>query len=72
MVWDMESNKARGLDGFSINFYKACWNIIKTDLLRMVKYFQQKAKMGGSPNFTFLSLIPKEVNPTTFNRFKPI
>jgi hypothetical protein len=39
VVWDMESDKAPGPDGFSIHFYKACWIIIKTDLLRMVKSF---------------------------------
>ena len=72
VVWDMESDKAPGLDGFSFHFYKVCWNIIKTYLLRMVKAFQQKYKVGGSINSTFLSLIPKEVNPTTFDRFRPI
>ena len=28
--------------------------------------------MGGSTNSTFLALIPKEVNPSTFERFRPI
>ena len=28
--------------------------------------------MGGSTNSTFIALIPKEVNLTSFNRFKPI
>ena len=59
VVWAMESDKAPGPDGFSFHFYKARWTIIKTDLLRMVKSFQQKAKVGGSTNSTFLSLIPK-------------
>ena len=72
VVWSMEPDKALGPDGFSIHFYRACWTIIKANLLIMVKYFQQKAKVGGSTNSTFLSLIPKEVNPTTFDRFIPI
>ena len=37
----------------------------------MIKDFQQKAKVGGSIN-TFLALIPKEVNMSSFDRFKPI
>ena len=28
--------------------------------------------MGGCKNYTFLALIPKEVNPETFDRFRPI
>ena len=28
--------------------------------------------MGGSTNSTFLELIPKEVNTSTFERFRPI
>ena len=28
--------------------------------------------MGGCTNSTFLSLIPKEVNPSSFDRFRPI
>ena len=71
-MWAMESDKAPGRDGFSFHFYKVCWTIINTDLLRMVKAFQQKAKVGGSTNSTFLALIPKEVNLASFNRFRPI
>ena len=35
----------------------------------MIKSFEQKSKVGGSTNSTFLSLISKEVNLATFNRF---
>ena len=62
VIWSMEPDKAPGPDGFSINFYRNCWEIIKIDLLRMIKSFQQKSKVGGSVNSTFLSLIPKEAN----------
>jgi len=36
IVWSMEPDKALGLDGFSIHFYRLCWDIIKSDLLRMI------------------------------------
>jgi hypothetical protein len=39
VIWSMEPDKAPGPDGFTIHFYRACWDIIKTDLLRMIKYF---------------------------------
>ena len=68
----MEPNKAPGPDGFSIHFYRVCWNYIKFDLLRMISTFLSKAKVGRNTNSTFLALIPKEVNPASFDRFRPI
>ena len=38
----------------------------------MIKAFQVKAKVGGCTNSTFLALIPKEANPSSFDRFRPI
>ena len=38
----------------------------------MVISFQNKAKVGGCTNSTFLALIPKEVNPSSFDGFRPI
>jgi exonuclease III len=72
VIWSMESNKAPGPDGFSILFYKTCWDIIKADLLKMAQGFMKKAKIGGGTNSTYLALIPKETNPETFARFRPI
>ena len=71
VIWAMESDKAPGPDGFSFHFYKVCWPIIKTDLIRMVSAFQKKGKVGGCTNSTFLALIPKESNPSSFDRFRP-
>ena len=68
----MELDKAPGPDGFSIHFYRICWHVIKYDLLRMISSFLRKAKVGGCTNSTFLALIPKEVNPTSFDRFRPL
>jgi hypothetical protein len=72
VIWMMEPDKAPGPDGFSIHFYRTCWDIIKADLFRMIKSFLQKGKVGGSTNSTFLALIPKEANPVTFDHFRPI
>ena len=68
-IWEMEPDKAPRLDVFSFHFYRVCWNIIKTDLICMVSAFQIKAKVDGCTNSTFLALIPKEVNPSSFDRF---
>jgi len=68
----MEPDKAPGLDGFSIHFYRIYWDIIKANLFRMIKGFLGKAKVGGSTKSTFLVLIQKEANPLEFDRFRPI
>eukprot|EP00253_Pinus_taeda_P028094 PITA_28094 len=72
VVWAMDADKAPGPDGFSVHFYKACWQIIKLDLFKMISRFMEKAKVGGGTNSTYLALIPKESNPETFSRFRPI
>ena len=72
VIWSMDPDKAPVPDGFSFKFYRVCWTVIKKDLPRMIKAFQLKAQIGGCNNSTFLALIPKEVNPTTFERFRSI
>jgi hypothetical protein len=72
VIWSMEADKAPGPDGFTIHFYKSCWHIIKDDLHKMISGFMKKAKVGGGTNSTYLALIPKDSNPETFARFRPI
>ena len=72
VIWAMEPNKAPGPDGFSSHFYRLCWNVIKFDLLQMISSFLKKSKVRGNTNSTFLALIPKEANPISFDRFRPI
>ena len=67
VIWSMGSDKAPGPYGFSFHFYRVCWSIIRKDFLRMIKDFQLKAKVGVCTNSTFLALIPKEVNPSSFD-----
>lgn len=71
-IRSMASDKAPGPDGFTIDFYKSHWDIIKKDYIRVVRNFFQKGKMGSGIKSSFLALIPKEPNPLTFNRFRPI
>jgi len=72
VIWSMEPDKVPGPDSFTIHFYKVCWNIIKNDLQKLIKGFMRKAKIGGGTNSTYLALIPKESNPESFTRFRPI
>ena len=67
---NMKPDSAPRPDGFTTRFFTSCWSIIKTDLLKMIRYSQMVNKLGGSTNSSFLALIPKEKGATTFNRFQ--
>eukprot|EP01018_Ginkgo_biloba_P020121 Gb_01141 [translate_table: standard] len=65
-------DKAPGLDGFQINFFKSSWDIIKGDLLKYCEESRKLGKVLGRLNATFITLISKEKGPSTFDRFRPI
>ena len=70
-IWTLHPDKALGPDGFPIRFYRLFWSLIKKDLLCLISYMS-KGKMGGATNSTFLALIPKEINPSSIKRYRPI
>lgn len=70
VIWELEQDKDLGPDGFHISFYRLCWNTIKKGLCTVVSWSLEKQKMGGNTKSSFLSLIPKEANPTTLSCFK--
>ena len=69
---EMKDDKAPRPDGFNATFIKACWGIVEKYLFKMVTKSQRCEKIGGSTNYAFLALIPKEKDATSFNRFCPI
>eukprot|EP00253_Pinus_taeda_P009123 PITA_09123 len=71
-ILSMPSDKAPGSDGLTVAFYKTHWEIIKKDYNRMVKNFFTKCKMCSSIKSSHLALIPKDPNPQSFDRFRPI
>ena len=68
----MKPDSAPGPDGFTARFISSCWDIIKYDLLKMVRNSQIHHKLGGSTNSSFLALILKEIAASNFSRFQPI
>jgi hypothetical protein len=66
VIYQFDPDKAPGPDDFTLHFYRKCWEIIKKDLLCMIKYVQKSCKLGGATNTSFLALIPKEKNANSF------
>jgi len=71
-IWSLHPNKAPGPDKFTIAFFRSHWYTIRKDFLRMVKNVFKKKEQGSNTKSSYLALVPKESNPSTFNRYRPI
>eukprot|EP00253_Pinus_taeda_P015369 PITA_15369 len=71
-VRNMPNDKASGPDGFTINFYKACWNIVRHDIWEIVEDSRRSKTILKSLNSTFVALVPKVEEANTPEKFKPI
>jgi hypothetical protein len=71
-VFQMEHNKASGPDGFPAEFYQACWDIIKEDLMAMFAEFHVGKLPLYSLNFGTIILLPKCREATTIKQYRPI
>ena len=76
-VWativDIPSDRAPGPDGYTGRFYKACWSIIKPDIMAAILSLQQgNARKLWLLNSAYLSLIPKKVDAACAGDYRPI
>lgn len=63
-VWDvvkkLHPDKAPGLDGFTVRFYRDCWEIIKADIMAALGAIHAgDSRMLHCLNSAFIILIPK-------------
>eukprot|EP00253_Pinus_taeda_P035804 PITA_35804 len=68
----MKNGKALGPDRFNVDFFKACWNIVKKDIVEIVKDSRWNKTILKALNTSFISLIPKQDNAQMPERYKPI
>ncbi|XP_058755190.1 uncharacterized protein LOC131628373 [Vicia villosa] len=71
-VWSCDGNKSPGPDGFSLEFFKVCWNVIKDDVLLFVRDFHEKDILSKYCSSSFITLIPKVSNPQSLSDYRPI
>jgi hypothetical protein len=68
----MEKNKAPGPDGFPIEFFQSCWDIIKFDILQVFNdLFDHKIDLDRI-NYGVVTLIPKSDDADVIQKFRPI
>jgi hypothetical protein len=71
-LFNMKNNKAPGLDGFPVEFFKSAWSVVGQDFIAAIKDFFVSSKLLTEVNATILSLVPKKVNPSAMGDFRPI
>jgi hypothetical protein len=71
-VFGSYSEGAPGPDGLSFLFYQKLWDIVKDDLLKLVKGFQDSKLDLFKLNFATLTLIPKVEDASEMKKFRPI
>ena len=68
----LKVGKAPGPDGFTSDFFHNFWDLIKEELWQVVEESRVNRWMVPSLNANFISLIPKEENSQTQDKFWPI
>jgi hypothetical protein len=76
-IWEtikqMPSNKAPGPDGFTGNFYKSCWTVIKGDIMStMSAVWSRKFLNFQQLNSAYITLISKVIVADHVKDFRPI
>eukprot|EP00253_Pinus_taeda_P031502 PITA_31502 len=68
----LKEGKAPGPDGFTTTFFHALWDMIKGEVWQVVEESRAKRWLLPALNSTFITLIPKEENSITPEKFRPI
>jgi hypothetical protein len=71
-IFQMEHNKAPGPDGFPVEFYQACLEIIKNDLMVLFWEFRNGDLPLFRLNFGTIILLPKYREVATIQQYRPI
>ncbi|GKV27606.1 hypothetical protein SLEP1_g36762 [Rubroshorea leprosula] len=71
-VWDCDSSKSPGPDGFNFNFVKCMWEDLKTEIVGFIREFQDQGRLVRGSNASFITLIPKVENPQRIEEYRPI
>ena len=67
-----KKNTAPGPDHIPIEFYQACWEIIKEDIMDMSLEFGNHNLDLGRLNYGIITLIPKLKEASIIQQYRPI
>lgn len=72
VVWWCGRDKSPGSNGFTFKFLKKYWDLLKDDIVGLVKYFEVGSKITRGCNSSFISLAAKYKDPIHFGDLRPI
>ena len=72
VIQGCNGDKSAGLDGFSMAFFKVCWDFLKLEIMEVLANFHSQVVFEKSLNATFIALIPKKVDAVNVRDFRPI
>eukprot|EP00253_Pinus_taeda_P010718 PITA_10718 len=67
-----KKDKSPGLDGWTIEFYLAFYELLGPDLLKVVEESRTTRYLYHAINSTSIALIPKSDSPSSFDDYRPI
>lgn len=68
----MSPHKALRPDGFSTWFFQDKWDVVGEEVCQSVLYILNSGTTDPEFNFTYVALIPKNMNPKRVIEFRPI
>jgi hypothetical protein len=71
-VFESYSEVAPRPDDFSFLFYQKFWNMIKGDLMRLIRGFERGEVNVARLNYVIITLLPKEEDDNILKKFRPI
>jgi len=71
-VFQMEKGKSLEPNGFTIDFFQSCWDLVKEEIWEVVEESRWTRWILKAFNATFLTLIPKEHGADSPGKFKPV
>jgi len=71
-LFSMEKNKAAGPDKIPIEFYQACWDIIKGDIMELFEDFHNGKLDVYRLNYGVITFLPKVQDASKIQQYRPI
>ena len=72
VIFGMQSLKSPRPNGLPPLFYKKYWHVVEYSVIRAVRNFFILGKMIKEFNYSYIVLIPKILNPSSINHYRPI
>ena len=71
-IYNMNHNKAPGVDGIPIEFYIKYWDIIKNDLTEVIRNIINGTLLNENQRKAIITLLPKDGDLTLLKSWRPV